>query len=844
MRSSISLLKAQLTAKHWPSPGLRFMLVILLFTAFALTAPAQDAPTVTITPDSGQVESALLTILIEGLQPNSAYTVDFLFDDQVVFSSEETSDDQGVITYPAGSTEGDLPGTYTVQVVQDGEVLASANFELTAKEAVSDLLGNVTVTPSFGPIGTLHEIKIAELDAQTRYTVEVTASESQQVAYRRARTSDTDGVIEIEVFAEEDDTPGLQTIAIYDSEGETIAEGEFTIDAPAERDVVVMVTPPVSEAGSPFEISVSGLAAFDGVSAQVKSADSVLIDSVIARASRDGDANLIFVAPDDLEEGSYSVEIFVEGDAAASATLTIGDSADTVMEVAAKISITPSSAAIGSEHLIEVSGLQPDLDYTLTIFNPDGAQEYSTARTTDTEGIFNLRISSTPEDEIGVYTVEIRDAADEVLFASATLEITAAEDERGSDAIATIEPQSAVIGSSHVITVSNLIAGEQVRFDVTYAGGSVYQSEKTADAAGMARLELVTGAGDAPGDYLITAMRDTGNQPTVVLTATTEDTPTPATIVSMGAGDVTEGSLVDGRAEIEFEGEQGQYMRISVRSDDFDPAAALYDRDEIEIAFNDDSRGRKSAVIGPLQLPYSGAYVLEVFPSPSLADISGIEGDFIVSVDPVSVARIENVNTLPFSLSASIPTVYYELPVQTGDSLTLTVDSSGNLDTVLQVLSSDGFEFAFDDDSGPGFDAEISNLIFDRNDVYLLAVSTFAERATGSGSITVNRNPARALEDGEVIITLNDKAIRDLVVFSAEEDELLILNLDKLSGDVEDLFVTATIDGMEVMSYSTMGVPDRLPLAFIVPTSGQVVVTLEKFGFDDGISLAVSLERP
>ena len=844
MRSSISLLEAQLTAKHWPSPGMRFMLVILLFTVFALAAPAQDAPTVTITPDSGQVESALLTILIKGLQPNSDYTVEFVFDDQVVFSSEETSDDQGVITYPAGSTEGDLPGTYTVQVVQDGEVLASANFELTAKEAVSDLLGNVAVTPASGPVGTLHEIKIAELDALTRYTVEITASESQQVAYRRARTSDKDGVIEIEVFAEEDDTPGLQAIAIYDSEGETIAEGEFTIDAPPERDVVVIVTPPVSEAGSFFEISVSGLAAFNGVSAQVKSADGVLIDSVIARASRDGDANLIFTAPDDLVEGSYSVEIFVEGDAAASATLTIGDSADAMVEVAAKISITPPSAAIGSEHLIEVSGLQPDLDYTLTIFDPNGAQEYTTARTTDAEGVFNLRISSTHEDDIGIYTVEIRDAADEVLLASATLEITAAEDERGSDAIATIEPQSAVIGSSHVITVSNLIAGEQVRFDVSFAGESVYESKKTAGAAGMARLELVTGAGDLPGDYLITARRDTGNQPTVVLTATTEETPTPAAIVSMGAGDVTEGSLVNGRAEIEFEGEQGQYMKISVRSDDFDSAAALFDRDEVEIAFNDDSRGRKSAVIGPLQLPYSGAYVLEVFPSPMLADISGIEGDFVVSIDPVNVARIENVNALPFSLSAGIPAVYYELPVQAGDSLTLTVDSNGNLDTILQVLSSDAFEFAFDDDSGPGFDAEISNLLFDRNDIYLLAVSTFDERATGSGAITVSRNPVRALEDGEVIITLSDKAIRDLVVFGAEEDELLILNLDKLSGDVEDLFVTATIDGMEVMSYSTMGVPDRLPLAFIVPMSGQVVVTLEKFGFDDRISLAVSLERP
>jgi len=844
MPSSISLFETRLTPRHRPISGLRLVIVSLLFIAFALTAPAQDAPTVTITPDSDQVESALLTILVEGLQPSAVYSIEFLFEGEVVFSSEETSDDQGVITFPVGSTEGDLPGIYTVQVVQDGEALASADFELTAKEAVKELPGEVTVTPSSGPIGTLHAIKIAQLDAQTRYTIEITASESQQVAYRRARNSDQDGIIEIEVFAEEGDSPGQQAIAIYDSEGETIAEGEFTIDAPPEREVAVIVMPPVIEAGSSVEISVSGLSAFDSVSAQVKSADGVLIDTVMARASRDGEVNLIFAGPDDMEEGRYDIEIFAEGDEVATATLTIGEVADTELASAAVVSVTPPSAAIGSEHLIEVSGLQPGQDYRLNILDPDGAEEYATGRTADAAGAFNLRISSTPEDDIGLYTVEIRDETGEILLASAALEITFDADEGGSDAIATIEPQSAALGSSHVILVSNLTPGERVNFDVTFAGKSVYTSNKTADAAGMVRLELVTGAGDAPGDYLITAMRETGNQPTVVLSATSEEAPVPAAIVSMGAGDVIEGSLADGRAEIRFDGEGGRYMRIAVRSDDFDPAAALFDRDESEIAFNDDSRGRKSAVIGPLKMPYSGSYVLEIFPSPPLADAAGIEGDFVLSIDPVSVVRIDDVNAIPFSLSAAMPAAYYELPVRTGDSLTLTVDSNGNLDTVLQVLSSDGFELAFDDDSGPGFDAEVSNLIFDRDDTYILAVSAFDELATGSGSITVSQNPARALEDGEVIITLSDKAIRDLVIFHAEADELLILNLEVLSGGVEDLFVVATVDGMEVMSYSTMGVPDRLPLAFITPMSGQVVVSLEKFGFDDRISLAVSLERP
>ncbi|MDE2856754.1 MAG: hypothetical protein OXN94_02790 [Chloroflexota bacterium] len=845
MPSSISLFETRLNPRLRPRSGLRLLILSLLFTAFAMTAPAQDTPTVTITPDSGPVESALLMILIEGLQPNAAYSIEFLFDGGVVFSSEETSDDQGRITFPAGSTEGDLPGIYTVQVVRDGAALASADFELTAKEAVIELPGEVTVTPSSGPIGTLHAIKITELDAQRRYTVEITASESQRVAYRRARFSDMDGIIEIEVFAEEGDSPGQQAIAIYDSEGETIAEGEFTIDAPPERDVAVIVTPAITEAGSSVEISVSGLSAFDSVSAQVKSDDGVLIDAVMARASRDGEVNLSFTGPEDMAEGRYDIEVLAEGDQVATATLTIGELADTELALAAVVSVTPPSAAIGSEHLIEVSGLQPGQDYRLNILDPDGVEEYATARTADAAGAFNLRISSTPEDDIGFYTVEIRDNAGEILLASAALEISfdADADEGGSDALATIEPQSAVIGSSHVILVSNLTPGERVNFEVTFAGKSVYTSNKTADAAGMVRLELLTDAGDAPGDYLITAMREAGNQPTVVLTATAGEAPAPATIVSMGAGDVIEGSLVEGRAEIKFEGEGGQYMRIAVRSDDFDPAAALFDRDEAEIAFNDDSRGRKSAVIGPLRMPYSGAYILEIFPSPSPADLAGIQGDFVVSIDPVGVASIEDVDAVLFSLSASIPAAYYELSVKTGDSLTLAVDSQGNLDSTLQVLSSNGIELAFDDDSGPGFEAEISNLIFDRDDTYVLAVSTFDELAAGSGTITVSRNPARALEDDEVIITLSDKVIRDLVVFHAAEGESLILNLKVLSGAVEDLFVSATVDGMEVMSYSAMGVPDRLPLAFVMPTSGQVVVALEKFGFDDRISLAVSLER-
>ena len=918
---------------------LRLLCLCVLLTLPFLTAAAQDAPIITITPDTGQVEVALMTVAIEGLQANLTYTIEFVFDNEVVFASDETSDDEGFISYPVSSTEGDLPGIYTVQVLLEGEVIASADFELTAGSE-DDMLGDVSVSPEEGPIGTVHTLRIAELDAQSQYTVEITASETQQVGYRRNHTSDDKGVIEIEVFAEAGDTPGHQAIAVYDSEGELIAEGEFSIDAPPERSLVVEVIPAVIEAGRRADIKVSGLAPFDSVSAQIKSADDVLIDSLLARASSAGEAALTFAAPADMANGSYDIEIFVEGEELAGATLTIGEAAEGVSDAA--LAVEPAVAAIGSEHRILASGLQANQEYRLTIIDPAGEEEYSTVRSADSEGQLSLTISSTEEDDVGEYTVELRDETSAMLLTEARLEIlpmptgaAAAEtisessapaiavhpqaaeigtthsitlsgmpagerigvviraradgmmaessvatiDARGNaaieftsiernipgeyavsavvpsgdlatatltieGAIASIEPQSALIGSIHLITVRDLDAGETVTFDVTFAGETVYSTDKTADNSGTALLELVTSEGDEPGDYTVSVLRESGNQPSVVLTARLEEAAAPPTVVSGGDADVIDGKLDDGSAKIDIEGEQGQYLLITVSSEDFDPAAALVNRDDFEIAYNDTSRGRKNAVIGPLKLPYSGSYALEVFPLPTMAAARISEGDFVTTLETVSLARVDFNSTINFSLSPDVPALYYEMPVNTGDSLSLSIDSDGSLDTLMQVFAPDGFEFVFDDDSGSGFDAELSNLIFDRGATYVLTVSTFDGSATGSGTLTITRNPVHDLEDGEIIIRLNDKAIRDLVVFDAAEDEMLILQLDKLAGDVEDLYVTATVEGMEVMSYSTMGVPERLPLAFVMPMSGRVVVTLEKFGFDDGISLAVSLERP
>ena len=505
-------------------------LVSLLMLVIALPGLAQDAPTVTISPESGEVGIAILEIVVDGLDANASYVIEFVLDGMAVYSVDEESDAEGQIAFVAGSTAEDEPGIYSVQVIRANRIIATADFELTAS-------------------------------------------------------------------------------------------------------AVIEISPQMATAGDAVVIMVSGLAAFDSVSVQITSANNILIDTVLARASSRGVATLTFSSPPDLAAGDYAVEVFVDGKRLAEAVLTI---------------------------------------------------------------------------------VEVTDSQVSLL----------------------IEPQASEIGSTHTVTVSSLDAHETVTFDVMFEGESVYSTEKSADADGIISLDLVTSEDDLPGDYIVTAWRESGNRHSLILTATAQ-----------AAAPATSAALIPSDTEI------------------------------------------------------------------------------------------------PFVINPDAPVWRFDLSVETGDSLTLTVDSGGSLDTVMRVLSPDGAEFAYDDDSGPGLDAELSNLVFDRSAAFVLAISAFDDSASGAGTVRVLRNPVRSLDAGDAVVTLNDKIYRDLLVFEAAEDELITLNLERLAGDVEDLFVTAAVEGMEVMSYSTMGVPDKLPLPFVMPLGGQVVVTLEKVGMDDGISLGVSLER-
>lgn len=955
---------------------LRILILSMLLLSIALpgTFLAQDNPTVTVSPSVGVVGSGIFEVAASGLVSGDTYTIEFVVNGVIVYESDEEADAEGQIVFSAASTPDDEIGVYTVQVISNDSIIASTTLEITeeasnatnsdSNSTTTESIGNLSVTPQSGPISTIHDIAIRDLEPERGHTVEITATETEEVVYRRIWTSSETGSIDIEIFAEEGDTSGQQVVRVFDNDGTVVAQGEFVIEAPPERNASVTVSPLVAQAGREVTVTVDGLAPFDSISVQVTSNDNLLIDTLLARASSEGIAVVSFLSDDELADDTYNIAVFVDGERLASSSLIIGeadvvitesnDAEDTNSESGVNLIVDPELGPIGSVHVMSISGLEADQAFTFTILDRDTNIEYSTTRTADENGEFSINITSSEGDELGRYIIEISDATSGQVLTSAEMLITATDsppqtDETTSDAtdnaqtgdlaisvspqsgaigtthtitlsgmpanerigitiryasddtlaqssvatidesgngtvaftsrelnipgeykviavqpdgtiteafftiegaIATIEPQSGVLGSIHEITVSGLNANESIIFNVMFAGETVYSTDKVADASGVSTLSLSTSTDDEIGDYTIMVDRESGNEPSIILTALAEDDTTTTDqadddsdvdISSVSAEiQVFEGALPeDGTASFSFEGNEGDYIIVQVESDEFDTAASIYDNDFFEVGYNDDATGTTDSLIGPVKLPYTGTYSLEVFASYYIEDATGA---FTATILPVTVEAISFNEPIPFVLSDGVP-VYFELPVAAGDNINITADTGGTIDTVMSVLYADGYEFAYDDDSGSGFEAELNNLIFEFDDTYILAVSSFTVDVSGDGVLTVSRNPVKSLDEGDVTVTLNDKAYRDLVVFEALEGQLVTLNLEKLSGSVEDLYVYANVDGMQIMSYTTMGVPDNLPLTFVMPMDGKVVITLEEFGFGSGISFNVSVTK-
>lgn len=503
----------------------------------------------------------------------------------------------------------------------------------------------------------------------------------------------------------------------------------------------------------------------------------------------------------------------------------------------AQVAVMPPRAVFGRPQAVQIADLLPKATYTIEIIADDTRQlAYRRAHTSSQAGVIDFEIFAQAGDTPGAHTIAVYDEAGSlVALGDFTIEKPLARDVRLE-----LSPQSVQAGDSAVLQVDGLAAFDAVSAQLLAGDGILIEALSTrASSDGKASLLFATPADLAEGAYTIALYVEGSEVATaglIVGTAPTAETPAGST------AQVIESRLQSGTAQVSFQGAAGSTIEIRVESAEFDPAAALIGQDEAVITASDDSRGSKQAILGPLVLPYSGSYQLEVSGAPLMMAQGADSGGFRVGIEEVRPVPLRSGETA-FALTPESPRLYYRLSLTAGDTLSASINTGGSLDSLLQLVAPDGREVAFDDDSGGGLDAELSRLAIEQSGDYILVAASFDERV-GGGVLRLERNPVRQLDEHPAAVKLNDKSVRERFVFDAVAGEMLILHISKRSGNVADLFVRTSVEGMEVMSHSTMGVPDALPLPFVMPMSGQALLTLEKVGVDDGITLDVSLQRP
>ena len=606
----------------------------------------------------------------------------------------------------------------------------------------------------------------------------------------------------------------------------------------------VSITPPVGEVEKAIL-----LVEIDGLQAQSRYRIEILYaGAVVFATDEESDAAghipypIASTAGD--PPGRYTVRVMHDGAMVAEGAFELTAQGQSAAQP--EIRVEPQRAAFGQPQTVLVSGLEASATYTIEII-ADATRQLAFRRQqrSSPDGAIDLTVFAQPGDAHGARTIALYDDAGSLIaLGDFIIEAPVAR-----NASLSIHPAAIRAGESVTLNASGLAAFDTVSAQLQAADGTLIDAQSArASSEGNVGLVMDTPANLAHGSYRVTLFVDGGQVASGSLSVTetsppTIPTPTTAAAPTSQQGRVVEDRLSDGAASIAFSGKADSLVEIRAIADAFDPAAELIAADGNAIASSDDSRGTKNAILGPLRLPADGQYEIAISAKPLMMPQGAVSGAFRVEIQEVATAALWDSGATPFTLSSEMPRAYYTLPLTEGDTFSAGVDSGGQLDSLLQLVAPDGQEVAFDDDSGGGFDAELTRLAIAQTGEHILVVSSFAG-GSGGGALTVARNPVRQLDDNAAAVTLNDKATRERFVFDAVAGENLSLHIRKRGGHVADLIARVTLDGMEVMSHATMGVPDHLPLAFVMPMGGQALLTLEKIGVDDGISLDVSLQRP
>lgn len=301
--------------------------------------------------------------------------------------------------------------------------------------------------------------------------------------------------------------------------------------------------------------------------------------------------------------------------------------------------------------------------------------------------------------------------------------------------------------------------------------------------------------------------------------------------VTIEYGQVVEGRLNntgDFSTYFRFSGQAGDVVSVGVKSAQFNPYVTLIDPFGGEIGWDDDSGGYPNALLGPVILPQTGDYALRV----TSYDYNA-SGVFTLDLEKLKLQPIRYGETVEVEFSGKERGQYFVFEAQSGDLVNIVALSDGTLDTRLRVRSTDlynsGYDLAYDDDSGPGFDPEITRLLLPYATRYVIILEPYTVREMpGKVTLRIDTTPLPSLDEGPQTLVLGEKRTQDVVGFTGKAGEKVRIAVRVVSGRVDYMSVVVSQNALDMAVINGNNIHD-VSFSVTVPQDGRVTVRIDNY---------------
>lgn len=475
---------------------------------------------VSISPENGTPNTNFLVEIV-GLDENETAKVELVNADGILQSIDVNADIDGNATALLGQRLRLELGTYAIRVMRGDTVAFGQPISITERfeSSQSDIDTDdiiVTVEPESGAIPTDYTFRIEGLAPDTDVTMRVLFDDSE--IYSTTGTTDDNGVFETIATSEPSDSEGAYSVEFRVS-GEVVGSAEFFIgESPAETDepdetaetdngeVTIHLSPDAVLQGERVEILVNNLEANETVTIEIRYGEDTVYSSE-REASETGAIGIAVRIEDADPTGVYGIVVLRGEEIIANAALNVVQDESSLPESLPEISITPESGPIGTDHIIEITGLNAEESLEISL-EFEGEEVLNLERSADSTGKVVVVIGSELNDSPGEYAIVVLREDGTELSSALVIEDSIL---MGAAEI-TIEPQSGPIETDHRITVSGLLPNEDVTLDIEFEGDVVFTTERTANENGIFVLDITSQEGDEYGKYDVIVRRENGDE--------------------------------------------------------------------------------------------------------------------------------------------------------------------------------------------------------------------------------------------------------------------------------------------------------------------------------------------